>query len=141
MPSFRRTGAVIVGLVAAATIVAAGATWYLLAVRLPDPRTASRAGLGRWLVLRDVSAEPREVQLALVDRLQAELKSGLAAESASVPLAPAYRLRLRENAEYLQQVWLWMMELWSRKIYLKKLKKGFHQKKLQLKVPMKYSSP
>lgn len=105
MPSFRRTGAVIVGLIAATAIVAAGLASYFVAVRLPDPRTASRAGLGRWLVLRDLSAEPREVQLALVDRLQAELKTGLAAESASAPLAPAYRLRLQENAEYLQQVW------------------------------------
>lgn len=105
MPIIRRTGAVILGLVVSTAIVAAGLGWYLLAAQLPDPRIANRAGLCRWLVLRDLSAEPRDVQRAIVDRLQTELKSGLAADSGSGLLTPANRRQLQGNAEFLQQVW------------------------------------
>ena len=102
----RRHG-VIISLLAATCCAAALAlaAWYLLVVRMPDPSTASRAGLFRWLVLREVAAEPREVQVALVNRLQAELKSGLAADTQGVPLSPAYRELLQKNAEHLKQVW------------------------------------
>lgn len=100
----RRSGAVILCLLLVGGAVTAGLAWYLLVVRLPDPRTANRAGLGRWLVLRDLSAEPRDVQLALVDRLQGELMAGFAGDG-GVPLSPAYRRQLAENAEFLQHVW------------------------------------
>jgi hypothetical protein len=102
----RRMGLILLVLVGAACLaVAALAAWYQLFMRLPDPNTANRAGLVQWLVLRDLSTEPQEVQLALVDRLQAELKAGWQATSGEKSLGPAFRARLHKNAAHLQELW------------------------------------
>lgn len=100
------------GLLATALLLAlgvtglAGAGYYLWLHRLPPPSAASRGELLRWLVLRDVAAEPPGVQRALVDRLQKELLAGLAAEGHDTGgLSGAYREQLERNLATLQRVW------------------------------------
>jgi hypothetical protein len=89
-------------LVLAASIIAVAT--YVAFVRLPDPSTASRAGLVRWLVQRDLSRESEGRRIALVDRLTHEVR--LADEwSGPVELTPPQRARLTDNLAVLKKTW------------------------------------
>jgi hypothetical protein len=83
--------------------LAVGSYYWLL--QLPHPSVATRDQLFRWLVLRDVAAEPPDVQQALVDRLQEELLAGLDANSNAEVLNERLRDQLRENVAALKRVW------------------------------------
>ena len=82
-------------------IYAVQATWF----SLPDPRTADREGLFRWLVLRDLEQEPLETQHLLVDRLQEELLRGIDGGEDAGQLSEGYREQLVRNVEHLKRVW------------------------------------
>ena len=73
--------------------------------RLPDPDTADRQGLFRWLVESDLRHEPRELQLRLVSRVEKELLAGIDLGGASAQLEPQQRERLLENADTLARCW------------------------------------
>lgn len=86
--------------------LAVGAYYWLQ--QLPDPSAASRDELFRWLVLRDVAAEPLDVQQALVDRLQAELLEGPPTAGKATALGGGLRTQLRDNVHTLKRVWFEM---------------------------------
>lgn len=77
---------------------------YALFVRLPDPATASRAGLVRWLVQRDLSREPESRRVVLVDRLTDEVRS-VGDWSGPLDLTPRQRTRLSDNLAVLKKTW------------------------------------
>lgn len=91
---------------AALVVIAAGAvtagSWMLL--RDPDPATASRQTLLRWLVLSDIARQPRARQLALVDRLETELQAGFDVSQAD-QLSDQRRTLLQENITTLKRLW------------------------------------
>jgi hypothetical protein len=95
------TALVLVGLCA----VAAGAGWFVASLGLLDPAHASRDDLFRWLVLRDLDQEPPQTQLALVERLQQELRAGIEIDGAARALDDSQRVRLRNNVQLLKHVW------------------------------------
>ncbi len=94
-----------------ALLLAAGlfaAVLVLPRLLFPPPATADVAGLRRWLLLRDLSSQPRSVQETFVDRLQYEigpeqLLAGQASQNAApwtLPLDQAFA-----NGRQLQRVW------------------------------------
>jgi hypothetical protein len=93
--------------VVAAALLAAGvvAAVVVLRNRLPDPATADRDGLFRWLVTRDLSQEPLETQRALVRRLEEEFQGGLDCKSAAETLSEEQRTRLWTNVLVLLKPW------------------------------------
>jgi hypothetical protein len=88
--------------VLAAAIISAAT--YVLFVRLPEPATASRAGLVRWLVQRDLSSESEGCRIALVDRLTDEVRAA-DAWSEPVTLTPRQRAQLQDNLAVLKKTW------------------------------------
>jgi len=79
---------------------------HMLYFRLPDPQTASREGLFRWLLQRDLSHEPRDTQLALVDRFEQEIRSGVPlGDGSAASLSEDQRRRIAANIELLKHVW------------------------------------
>ena len=70
----RGLAALTIILAIAAGAIAAG-SWMFQGP--PDPTTASREAILRWLVLSDITHQPVATQLALVDRLEGELQKGL----------------------------------------------------------------
>ncbi len=98
------------GILTLVTLVVLGAAgalvgWYWVFLPAADPRTASLDQILRLLVLRDVQAEPVEWQLALVDRLEHELRAGLDVGDADDGLSPARRETLLHNVEFLKHKW------------------------------------
>lgn len=83
----------------------AGTGWYLTFVHLPHPRHASSRQLLRWMVQRDLRAEPHAVRLALADRLEQELRKDLRVRDQAARLSTAQRKQLRENFQQLKSVW------------------------------------
>jgi len=75
----------------------------------PDPGTASRQAIFTWLVVADISQEPLPWQVALVERLEAELQSGLDGLALDGPtgslLTDAQHARLSGNISALKRVW------------------------------------
>jgi hypothetical protein len=93
--------------IVAAAVVAAGvvAAVVLLRNQLPDPATADRDGLFRWLVTRDLSQEPLETQLTLARRLEEEFQGGLDCKSAAETLSEPQRTQLWTNVLVLLKPW------------------------------------
>jgi hypothetical protein len=87
----------------------AGALWLLGHGWLfPSPQKAPPAALQRWLVLRDMTELPYDVQLALVDRIQTELSPDellVESRNSSRPLPSHWRSRLQRNVAWLKRVW------------------------------------
>jgi hypothetical protein len=92
-------------LAALAVPALAAVGFYYWSNDLPHPSNANRSELMRWLVLREVADQPKEVQVALVDRLQEELLDGLDAQSGSSGLDKSYRRQLDRNLDTLERVW------------------------------------
>ncbi len=102
----RRRG-ILVGLVLAgaglATLAAAVAA---LIQRLPDPETADRRGLIRWLIERDLREQPWDLRLRLVKRVEQELLAGVDLREVATMLdADQCRRQLIENGDELARVW------------------------------------
>ncbi len=74
-------------------------------LRLPDPDRCDREQLLQWLVAREIGHEPRQIQEALVGRLEEEILVGIEAGQAAAALSDQRRERLQENVELLKHVW------------------------------------
>jgi hypothetical protein len=85
-----------------AGVAAAIVVWHN---RLPDPATADRDGLFRWLITRDLSQESPETQLTLARRLEEECRDGLDCRSAAASLTDEQRTRLWSNVLVLLKPW------------------------------------
>jgi len=80
--------------------------YWVAALRLPDPAVADRGGLIRWLVLRDLNAEPSEIRVALLERLEEEALAGNIDTAAfESEVAGQYRDRLWGNIQVLFDTW------------------------------------
>jgi hypothetical protein len=73
--------------------------------RLPDPETADRRGLFRWLVERDLREEPHDMQLVIMRRVEAELLAGIDFREVAALLNDSQRQQLLENADLLARSW------------------------------------
>ena len=98
------------GILAAAVLGALGVAVLVVALRVwatyvPDPETASREGLMRWLVLRDLSMEPPETQLAVLERVEQELEHETSVTDTGDTLTPSQRRQLLENVGFLKRFW------------------------------------
>jgi hypothetical protein len=101
----RRNG-LIVGLAVAVVgiaSVAIGIAAYLN--RLPDPQTADRRGLFRWLVECDLRQEPVETKLVILQRMEGELLKGIDFREIASMLNDQQRRKLLENADLLANLW------------------------------------
>ena len=100
-----RRGLILVAIVVA-TAASAAAAWSFLSTRLPDPATADRDGLMRWMVLRDLSLEAPEVRATMVARLQEELRGGIDLASVERRVEdPERRDRFWQNVDVLLEDW------------------------------------
>ena len=97
------------GVIAMAVIVSVAAvalvarSWAFPSV--PDPESASREAILRWLVQGNVADQPEETQLAFVDRLEREMSAGLDVSPASELLSENQREQLERNISTLKRVW------------------------------------
>ncbi len=101
--AYLRRAAVLTACLGAISLLAAG--FWLSELRLPNPATADREGLVRWLVMRDLGDEPLETRSTLLRRLQEEVQTDF---------DPA-ALRTRLDARYHQRIWsntLVLLETW-----------------------------
>lgn len=101
----RRNG-LLVGLAVAVVgiaSVAIGVAAYLK--RLPDPQTADRRGLFRWLVECDLRQEPVETKLVILQRMEDELLKGIDFREIASMLNDQQRRKLLENADLLASLW------------------------------------
>jgi hypothetical protein len=95
---------VLLGLIGAT--VAAGVTVWT--TRLPDPEAADERDLARWLVTRDLAAEPVGMRTKLLRRLEIELRRGPNLADLHSQLTPEQRQTLWSNIETL--AWEWLRE-------------------------------
>jgi len=95
---------VLLGLIGAT--VAAGVTVWT--TRLPDPAAADERDLARWLVTRDLAAEPVGMRIKLLRRLEIELRRGPNLADLHSQLTPEQRQTLFSNIETL--AWEWLRE-------------------------------
>ncbi len=86
-----------------AILAISGLAWNWIS--LPDPAQADRAGLIKWLVLKELSEEGRGTQLALLDQMQVEFGSGPNLDAAQSGLSETLQARLDRNLRFLQQFW------------------------------------
>jgi len=92
---------VAVGLLGAASVT----TTVLLRPRLPDPEVANREEIIRWLVTRDLGAEPPRIRQVLARRLEEEVAAGLDWNFAAERLSQSRRKRLWNNIMLLLKPW------------------------------------
>ncbi len=98
------------GILAAAVLGALGVAVLVVALRVwatyvPAPETASRAGLMRWLVLRDLAMESPETQLAVLERVEQELEQETVVTDTGDSLSHAQHRQLLENVSFLKRYW------------------------------------
>jgi hypothetical protein len=93
---------VIVGLTALG-VFGGVAYWQLMA--LPHPSEATPTQLGYWLVLRDMSEQPEEIQLALIQRLVEDPTIFSTSNDDSVRLTNGQEKQLRSNIDLLKYTW------------------------------------
>jgi hypothetical protein len=73
--------------------------------RLPDPETADRRGLFRWLIECDLRDEPRDLQLAILGRVEQELLAGIDFREVAAMLNDSQLKLLLENSDFLARTW------------------------------------
>jgi hypothetical protein len=74
----------------------------------PSPHQADSAAVRRWLALRDLRAQPHDVQLAMVDRIQLHLAPrDLLSEDkgTSQGISRYFHARVKQNVRQLKRVW------------------------------------
>ena len=86
--------------------VAAGAGLYYVYAPLPDPSQATTEQLFRWLVTRDISQEPANVQQAIIHRLDSDLGSTNELADSIAQLNESRRAMLWTNIGTLLSPWL-----------------------------------
>jgi hypothetical protein len=79
--------------------------YWVSELRLPNPATADREGLVRWLVMRDLRNEPAEIRSTLLGRLQEEVKEGFAPAAIRSQLDARYHDRIWSNTLVLIETW------------------------------------
>src|SRR2546423_12898775 len=72
--------------------------------RLPDPETADRRGLFRWLVQCDLREEPSDVQRVIMRRVEEELLAGIDFREVASMIDDSQREQLLANADLLAQI-------------------------------------
>ena len=101
----RRRG-ILVGLVlTGAALASLAAAVAALIQRLPDPETADRRGLIRWLIERDLREQPWDLRLRLVSRVEQELLAGVDLREVATMLNADQCRRLIDNGDELARVW------------------------------------
>jgi len=75
------------------------------APRLPDPATADRNGLLRWVVTQDLSQEPYERRLVLARRLEHEFGERVDWPTVGNGLNEPQKQRLWDNVQVLLEPW------------------------------------
>ena len=80
--------------------------YWLAAIRLPDPASADRNGLIRWMVLSDLDTQPEKIRSALLTRLQDEIAGNLDPSVLESQLDDRFRTRLWKNIQVLIETWL-----------------------------------
>ena len=88
--------------VATASIAVAVAAYIQ---RLPEPETADRQGLFRWLVQTHLREEPQDIQTRLLNRVEQELANGIDLTQSLSQIDSAQRSRLLENVDRLAECW------------------------------------
>ena len=88
-----------------AVVALLAGVYWASRIRLPDPATANRDGLLRWLVLRDLRNEPLNTRNILIARFQEELGGGLDMVSLRQEMEPRYETRLWANILTLIETW------------------------------------
>jgi hypothetical protein len=73
--------------------------------QLPDPETADRRGIVRWLIETRLREQPQDLQLRLLARVEQELLAGIDLRDAIMQLDPARRDLLASNVDWLANVW------------------------------------
>ena len=101
----KRSGVILVlgAFVLATVSVAASVDLWLY--RVPDPHTADRNGLFRWLALRDLTQEPPTTRQTLIARFEEEFEAGLQLGEATSKADEKYRVRLEQNISLLVTDW------------------------------------
>ncbi len=84
------------------SVAAAVAVHY---AQLPDPETADRRGIVRWLIETRLREQPQDLQLRLLARVEQELLAGIDLRDAIIQLDPARRELLASNVDWLANVW------------------------------------
>jgi hypothetical protein len=104
---FMGKNASLIRVLAAGAVVAGLATVVigLCSPRLPDPATADREGLLRWLVTQDLSQEPLDTRLTLARRLEQEFGEKIDWAAVGKRLDGPQRDRLWENVALLLEPW------------------------------------
>ncbi len=99
-----RRAAVLTGCLVTIALLITAAYWASK-LQLPDPATADREGLVRWLVLRDLRQESPEVRATLLRRFQEEARRDLDPASIRLQLDPRYQEQLWANILTLIETW------------------------------------
>jgi hypothetical protein len=96
----------VVAIVLAAASVALALEIKAYLYRLPDPATADREGVLRWLVLADLAEHPDDVSRQLVARVEAVFGAESdVPDSDAGSLTDAEHERVRRNTERLKETW------------------------------------
>jgi len=73
--------------------------------RLPDPETADRQGLFRWLVQTHLRDESQDIQTRLLNRVEQELANGIDLTQCLSQIDSVQSARLLENVDRLAECW------------------------------------
>lgn len=101
-----RYGLLIAGVLVAMLSVAAGAGFLIVYPPLPDPATATRPELFRWLVLRDLDKESPEIRQKILSRVDTEFDDAGDIGTTIESLEESRRQMLWHNVTVLLEPWL-----------------------------------
>jgi hypothetical protein len=98
----------ILAVVAAGLLVLASVVGgvVLHANRLPDPATADRNGLLRWLVSCDLNQEPQATRRLLASRLEQEFSGGIDWQTVGTQLSLPQKRQVSDNVTVLLEPWV-----------------------------------
>jgi hypothetical protein len=101
----RRRGILIALLLVLSATASLAVAVAALIQRLPDPNTADRRGLFRWLVECNLKEESPDLQLTILHRVERELVTGVDFRDVMAVLDPDQRRLLSQNADLLACCW------------------------------------
>lgn len=96
---------IVAAVVLSAVSAAVGMQIHAWLYRLPDPATADREGLVRWLVIADLSEHDDATCRTLVDRCEAVFADEGELPGRTAELGDEDRQRVQRNIERLKEVW------------------------------------
>ena len=101
----RGTLTLALSLLATLLVTAGAATVYYFQLRLPHPADADRDQLLRWLAIRDLKAEPVDLQRVLALRLEEEFREGVDWDDMAEELDRQRQVLVWENIVVLMKPW------------------------------------